>query len=141
PARLPARRPLAYGQHAERTARRRRPRRRASGVVGVRGSTAVGDQLDSPNIDSLDQGSFEPRRVDKPWGHELIWALTDAYCGKVLVIETGRRLSYQMHEVKDEWIHVLSGRLLLPLEDDGGVDREHALGPGESAHVRTRRRH
>jgi mannose-6-phosphate isomerase len=87
------------------------------------------------------EGEGLPRRVDKPWGHEIIWALTDRYCGKVLVIETGRRLSYQMHEVKDEWIHVISGRLLLTLEDDGGVDREHELGPGEGAHVLTRRRH
>ena len=29
------------------------------------------------------------RRVEKPWGHELIWAHTDRYVGKVLVIETG----------------------------------------------------
>ena len=41
-------------------------------------------------------------RVDKPWGHELIWAHTDRYVGKILVIETGRRLSLQRHEVKDE---------------------------------------
>ena len=87
------------------------------------------------------EGEGLPRRVDKPWGHEIIWALTDRYCGKVLVIETGRRLSYQMHEVKDEWIHVISGRLLLKLEDESGVDREHELGPGEGAHVPTGRRH
>ena len=43
-----------------------------------------------------------PRRVDKPWGHEVIWAWTDRYVGKLLVIETGKRLSLQHHEVKDE---------------------------------------
>ena len=32
-------------------------------------------------------GAFEPRRVPKPWGAELIWALTDRYCGKVITIE------------------------------------------------------
>jgi mannose-6-phosphate isomerase-like protein (cupin superfamily) len=85
--------------------------------------------------------ALEPRRVEKPWGHELIWARTDRYVGKILVIETGRRLSYQLHEVKDEWIHVLAGRLLLTLEDDAGVDRERELGPGDGAHVRTGRRH
>jgi mannose-6-phosphate isomerase-like protein (cupin superfamily) len=84
---------------------------------------------------------LEPRRVEKPWGHELIWARTDRYVGKILVIETGRRLSYQLHEVKDEWIHVLSGRMLLTLEDDAGVDRETELGPGDGAHVATGRRH
>ena len=53
------------------------------------------------------------RRVDKPWGHELIWAHTEHYVGKILVIETGRRLSLQRHLVKDESIYVLSGRLRL----------------------------
>ena len=81
------------------------------------------------------------RRVEKPWGHELIWAHTDRYVGKVLVIEAGRRLSYQYHEIKDESIRVLSGRLRLTLENDHGVDEEHELGPGDDAHVATGRRH
>ncbi len=82
-----------------------------------------------------------PRRVDKPWGHELIWAWTDRYVGKLLVLETGKRLSLQHHEVKDEWIHVLSGRLLLTLQNDAGVVEERELGPGEGAHVGIRRVH
>ena len=28
-----------------------------------------------------------PYRVEKPWGHELIWARTDRYVGKILHIE------------------------------------------------------
>jgi mannose-6-phosphate isomerase-like protein (cupin superfamily) len=82
-----------------------------------------------------------PRRVDKPWGHELIWAWTDRYVGKLLVIETGKRLSLQHHEVKDEWIHVLDGRLLLTLENDAGEVEQRELGPGDGAHVGTRRIH
>jgi mannose-6-phosphate isomerase len=82
-----------------------------------------------------------PRRVDKPWGNELIWAHTDRYVGKILEIKTGKRLSLQHHEVKDEWIYVLSGRLLLTLENDGGVVEDRELGAGESAHVPTGRRH
>ena len=31
-------------------------------------------------------------RVDKPWGHELIWAKTDRYVGKILHIEAGHVL-------------------------------------------------
>ena len=81
------------------------------------------------------------RRVDKPWGHELIWAHTDRYVGKVLVIETGRRLSLQKHERKDEAILVQSGRLLLSLEDDAGVVRVEELGPGDHRHVPTGRIH
>ena len=82
-----------------------------------------------------------PRRVQKPWGHELIWAHTDRYVGKLLVIETGRRLSLQHHEIKDEWIHVLEGRLLLTLENDDGVVEDRELGPGEGARVAVGRRH
>ena len=82
-----------------------------------------------------------PRRVDKPWGHELIWAHTDRYVGKLLVIETGKRLSLQHHDVKDEWIHVLEGKLELTLEDDHGDVQVRELGPGEGARVPTGRRH
>ena len=81
------------------------------------------------------------RRVDKPWGHELIWAHTDRYVGKILVIETGRRLSLQRHEIKDETILVRSGRLRLSLEDDDGVVREAELGPGDHRRVQTGRIH
>jgi mannose-6-phosphate isomerase-like protein (cupin superfamily) len=82
-----------------------------------------------------------PRRVDKPWGHELIWVLTDRYCGKVIVIETGRRLSLQYHERKDESVYVISGRLRLHLEDEAGMMTVRELGPGDSARVPVGRRH
>ena len=81
------------------------------------------------------------KRVDKPWGHELIWAHTDRYVGKILVIEAGRRLSLQRHEVKDEWILVREGRLRLTLEGDDGVVRDEVLGPGDHRHVATGRIH
>lgn len=82
-----------------------------------------------------------PRAVDKPWGGELIWAQTDRYVGKVITIEAGRRLSLQYHERKDEWIHVLAGRLRLTLEDESGALVERELGPGDGAHVVVGRRH
>jgi quercetin dioxygenase-like cupin family protein len=54
-----------------------------------------------------------PRRVGKPWGHELWFALTDRYAGKLLHVRAGQRLSVQYHEEKDESSYLLSGRLLL----------------------------
>lgn len=81
------------------------------------------------------------RRVDKPWGHELHWAVTDRYVGKILVIEAGQRLSLQYHEVKDEAIYVLSGRLRLSLDDAAGELQTQELGPGDYRRVRTGRRH
>jgi mannose-6-phosphate isomerase len=66
--------------------------------------------LSSPNLEGLDRFAVESRRVDKPWGHELIWALTDSYCGKVLFVRAGEALSLQFHREKDESWYVLSGR-------------------------------
>jgi mannose-6-phosphate isomerase len=63
----------------------------------------------------LERWAFEPERVDKPWGHELIWALTDRYCGKLLVVRAGHELSLQFHREKDESWYVLDGRVQLEL--------------------------
>ena len=46
--------------------------------------------------------------VNKPWGHENIWALTEKYVGKILYIKKDKRLSLQFHKVKEETIMVLS---------------------------------
>jgi quercetin dioxygenase-like cupin family protein len=81
------------------------------------------------------------RRVEKPWGHELIWAHTDRYVGKILVIEAGKRLSLQRHLVKDESIFVAAGRLRLYLEDDSGEVRVEELVAGDHRHVPTGRIH
>jgi mannose-6-phosphate isomerase-like protein (cupin superfamily) len=80
-------------------------------------------------------------RVDKPWGHELIWAHTDRYVGKVLVIEAGHRLSLQLHREKDETILVIGGRMRLRLEDETGTLRSEELGPGDHRRVVAGRRH
>jgi mannose-6-phosphate isomerase len=81
------------------------------------------------------------RRVEKPWGHELIWAHTDRYVGKILVIEAGKRLSLQRHLVKDESIFVAAGRLRLYLEDEAGEVRIEELVAGDHRHVPTGRIH
>lgn len=52
-----------------------------------------------------------PTQVDKPWGHELIWANTDRYVGKILHVKAGHALSLQFHERKDETIHLLRGEM------------------------------
>lgn len=55
------------------------------------------------------------RIVEKPWGHEEIWAETPKYVGKYLHIKAGHRLSRQYHEKKEETIRVISGTLLLEI--------------------------
>ena len=82
-----------------------------------------------------------PRRVDKPWGHELIWAETDRYVGKIIAIEPGKRLSLQYHERKDESLIVLRGTLRLHLESSAGELETHDLKPGQGCRVPVGRRH
>jgi mannose-6-phosphate isomerase len=89
----------------------------------------------------MTSGDGSAQRVEKPWGHELIWARTDWYVGKILVIETGKRLSLQRHEIKDESILVISGRLRLTIEGDDGVVGQEELGPGDYRRVVTGRIH
>jgi mannose-6-phosphate isomerase-like protein (cupin superfamily) len=87
--------------------------------------------VDSPNLGSLDRWAVDVRRVDKPWGHELIWALTDEYCGKVLFVKAGQSLSLQFHRQKDESWFVQSGRARVELGDVGqAVLAEEVVGPG-----------
>lgn len=69
----------------------------------------------------VDRFSFEPRRVEKPWGWELIWAESEAYAGKVLFVRAGESLSLQLHRKKDESWYVESGRARLEL-GEGGVE-------------------
>ena len=61
-----------------------------------------------------------PRRVEKPWGWELVWAETDEYVGKLLFVRAGESLSLQYHEVKDEAWLVREGIARLELGEAGG---------------------
>jgi len=82
--------------------------------------------LDSPNIDSLDEWAFDVKRVEKPWGYELIWALTDTFCGKVLFVKAGQSLSLQFHRRKDEaWlVHAGLARVALGRAGESVLNEE-----------------
>jgi len=80
-------------------------------------------------------------RVDKPWGHELIWAKTDRYVGKILHIKAGEALSLQYHRIKDETLMVLTGKLQLIYFADGEEPRTRELVPRDPFHVPPGLRH
>jgi mannose-6-phosphate isomerase-like protein (cupin superfamily) len=80
------------------------------------------------------------RTVPKPWGHELIFAETDRYAGKILHLEAGQSLSLQYHERKDETFYVLNGEVSLSVEVDGEMT-ELRLGAGSAYRVRPGVRH
>jgi mannose-6-phosphate isomerase len=69
----------------------------------------MADRLSSPNLKGSEQFAFEPERVEKPWGYELIWAVTENYAGKLLAVNAGQQLSLQFHRQKDESWYLLQG--------------------------------
>jgi len=83
---------------------------------------------------------MELRRVEKPWGHELWWAHTEKYVGKLLFISAGHRLSLQYHEQKDETVYLQSGTLVLVVDEGAGLV-EKTLAPGESYRIRPGTKH
>ncbi len=78
-----------------------------------------------------------PRRVEKPWGYELIWADTSEYVGKLLHIQAGEALSLQYHERKDETIYLLSGEMRFSAGSSEADLEDIDLRAGESFHVST----
>tara|TARA_B100000700_G_C14968702_1_gene820181 strand:+ start:1085 stop:1432 length:348 start_codon:yes stop_codon:yes gene_type:complete len=74
--------------------------------------------------------------VNKPWGHENVWALTEKYVGKVLYIKEGKRLSLQFHRIKEETIMVLEGTMELILEEGSRrEERRLILNAGDTYHI------
>ena len=93
--------------------------------------------VDSPNLEGLDAWAFEPRKVEKPWGYELIWAETAQYVGKLLFVKAGESLSLQFHRVKDESWLVQQGRAKLELGSAGdAILNEEVIGAGATFHFR-----
>jgi len=93
-------------------------------------------------LNSLDAWTVDPRRVEKPWGWELIWADTDRYVGKILFVAAGQSLSLQYHERKDESWYVQAGRATLELGSSGdAVLNEVVIGAGEAFHYPPRTVH
>jgi mannose-6-phosphate isomerase len=76
----------------------------------------------------------DARRVEKPWGWELVWAEGDRYAGKLLFVRAGQALSLQYHERKDESWYVQSGRAALELGPVGYELEEQEIGPGDTFH-------
>lgn len=84
-----------------------------------------------------DSSLFEPspiKQVPKPWGYELIWAISERYVGKLLHIKAGESLSLQYHEVKDETLYLTSGEILLTLRS-GDDQRVRTMRVGEAFHI------
>jgi mannose-6-phosphate isomerase len=74
--------------------------------------------------------------VDKPWGHEEIFALVEgSYVGKLLFVKAGESLSLQYHHTKDETIALISGQVEIDLGESIQTLSALRLSPGDSVHV------
>jgi quercetin dioxygenase-like cupin family protein len=82
--------------------------------------------------EAVPPGSDPQERVDKPWGHEIWWANTDHYAGKLLIVDAGHRLSVQLHREKDETSYLLSGKLLVLQGPSADELTERVIEPGGS---------
>ena len=83
----------------------------------------------------------EIKKVEKPWGYELIWAKSDTYVGKILHINKGHRLSLQYHREKEETIMLYSGKMILIFENEKGELEEIPLSSGEAHHIPPGKKH
>ena len=83
----------------------------------------------------------QAKKIDKPWGFELIFAHTEKYAGKVLFVKKGHRFSLQFHQHKDETICVYLGKIRLYFGESDSDLLEKVLEPGDSVRIKPLSRH
>ena len=82
-----------------------------------------------------------PRKTEKPWGYELLWAYTPKYAGKILFVKKGQRLSFQYHEQKDESMYMYSGKARLEISDENNAPISTTFSPGQTVRLAPFTRH
>ncbi len=83
------------------------PRREEGGHLGTpEGVGGASGSSPSPIL-------VPPRRIEKPWGHEVLWAETDEYAGKILSVRAGEALSLHFHEERDKTLLLIRGQITL----------------------------
>ena len=90
------------------------------------------------DVGGLDRFAFEIERVEKPWGHEIVFAHTENFAGKVIHVRKGEQLSLQFHREKEEVVYVHEGQIELEVRERGrpptlevvGAGRAFRLAPG-----------
>lgn len=76
-----------------------------------------------------------PRKAEKPWGYELLYAHTPKYAGKVIFIKKGHRLSLQYHQRKDESMYIYQGKVRIEIEGIDGGMTSHIAQSGHSIRI------
>lgn len=76
-----------------------------------------------------------PRKTEKPWGYELLYALTPRYAGKLIFVKKGYRLSLQYHKEKEESMYLLQGKVRFSVQPQNEKMTETTGEPGFSLHL------
>jgi mannose-6-phosphate isomerase len=87
------------------------------------------------NPATLDNYACNVTRAPKPWGFELIYGLTETYCGKLLFVRSGHALSLQYHERKDETIYFDKGLAEIEIGPQGGALSRETIRPGQAFRI------
>lgn len=75
--------------------------------------------------------------LKKGWGHEIVFANNEEYCGKILNFDKKSKFSMHYHMIKDETWYVVSGKFRLTLIDTKNADyiiRE--ISHGDIIHIK-----
>jgi mannose-6-phosphate isomerase len=75
-----------------------------------------------------------PRKIEKPWGFELLLAHTTKYAAKIIFVKAGHRLSLQYHRAKEESLYLYQGKALIEIEENH-VLVKHAAEAGYCCHI------
>src|SRR2546427_12621425 len=86
-------------------------------------------------------GRIENTKIEKPWGYELRWAITDRYLGKILHVNKGEALSLQYHERKDEYQYVIKGTIDIEVGGAGGELTRRGMTAGDTVNITPGTRH
>jgi mannose-6-phosphate isomerase-like protein (cupin superfamily) len=78
---------------------------------------------------------LKPRKVEKPWGYELVYAETEKYVGKILFVQKGQQLSVQYHKVKDEMMYLYRGVAELEIRHPQGKSQVMKMSSGEAYRI------
>jgi len=92
-------------------------------------------------MDKLSIADELPRKTEKPWGFELLFAHTPKYAGKVIFVKKGHRLSLQYHKKKDETLYLYEGKAQVEIEDGDGQMVSAVFQPGQCVEVPPNTRH
>jgi len=95
------------------------PKLAKAGKLGVYVETdpdVIWKSLDSMK-DLEETRNIYQNRTDKPWGYELVVALTNSYLQKKLYIKEGYRTSMHYHERKMETLYVVKGKVRVEYQD------------------------